>query len=93
MENSKLDKARRKTLNAFPRRRFRLDKDILKFRVYIYGQEFWMDLNNVEKLTSGTIQQYIDEVEDDALTQMEKSLVDGFKGCLAEVLKREEEAR
>ncbi|KAK1356084.1 hypothetical protein POM88_049340 [Heracleum sosnowskyi] len=92
-EDSKLDKARRSTLNAFPGRRFKMDKDILKFRVYIYGQENWLDLQDAQQSISKVIQQYIDEIEDDTLSPMEISLVESLRNLVAEALKGEEERR
>ncbi|KAK1397632.1 hypothetical protein POM88_007495 [Heracleum sosnowskyi] len=92
-EDSKLDKARRSTLNAFPDRRFKMDKNILKFRVYIYGQENWLDLQDAQQSISKVIQQYIDEIEDDALSPMEVYLVESLRNLVVEALKGEEERR
>ncbi|KAK1383892.1 hypothetical protein POM88_021627 [Heracleum sosnowskyi] len=92
-EDSKLDRARRSTLNSFLGRRFKLDQGTLQFRIYVFGQEMWMDLNDAQQVNSRTAQQYIDEIKDDAFSPMEISMVDGLRRCVVEALKREGEAR
>ncbi|KAK1352438.1 hypothetical protein POM88_053377 [Heracleum sosnowskyi] len=92
-EDSKLDKSRRKTLNAYPERRFKLVEGKLKFRIYAFGQELWIDLQDARVCLSKVVQKYIDEMEDDAISPDEKALVEGLKEILKEALNREDEAR
>ncbi|KAK1401081.1 hypothetical protein POM88_000686 [Heracleum sosnowskyi] len=92
-ENSKLDKSRRKTLNAYPGRRFKLVEGVLKFRTYAFGQELWTDLQDVRVCLSKAVQKYIDEIEDDAISPDEKTLMEGLKEILKEALNKEDVAR
>ncbi|KAK1393454.1 hypothetical protein POM88_012510 [Heracleum sosnowskyi] len=92
-EDSKLDKSRRKTLNAYPGRRFKLIEGILKFRTYAFDKDLWMDLQDAKVCLSKAIHKYIDEIEDDAISPDEKALVEGLKEILTEALNRENEAR
>ncbi|KAK1356048.1 hypothetical protein POM88_049304 [Heracleum sosnowskyi] len=92
-ESSKLDDQRRVSLNAYPGSRFKLINEELHFRSYPFDQEQWMNLRDVNFLVSPTIKKIIDEIEDAAVTPAEISLVEGLRGCLAEALKRESEAR
>ncbi|KAK1394279.1 hypothetical protein POM88_013335 [Heracleum sosnowskyi] len=92
-EDSKLDKSRRKTLNAYPGRRFKLVNDALKFRTYAFGQELWIDLQDARVCLSKVVQKYIDEIEDDAISPDEIAMVEGLKEILKEALNREDEAR
>ncbi|KAK1356006.1 hypothetical protein POM88_049262 [Heracleum sosnowskyi] len=92
-EDSKLDKQRRKSLNAYPGSRFKLINEELHFRTYPYDIEQWMNLRDVSSLLSPSIKKIIDEVEDDAVSATEISLVESLRGCLAEALKREDVAR
>ncbi|KAK1358953.1 hypothetical protein POM88_043427 [Heracleum sosnowskyi] len=92
-EDSKLDKQRRKSLNAYPGSRFKLINEELHFRTYPYDIEQWLNLRDVSSLLSPSIKKIIDEVEDDAVSAAEISLVESLRGCLAEALKREDVAR
>ncbi|KAK1395050.1 hypothetical protein POM88_014106 [Heracleum sosnowskyi] len=92
-DNSKLDKPRRKTLNAYPGRRFKLIEGKLKFRTFAFGQELWTDLQDAKVCLSKAVQKYIDEIEDDVISPDEKALVEGLKEVLKEALNREDEAR
>ncbi|KAK1368540.1 hypothetical protein POM88_034632 [Heracleum sosnowskyi] len=92
-EDSKLDKQRRKSLNAYPGSRFKLINEELHFRTYPYDIEQWLNLRDVSSLISPSIKKIIDEVEDDAVSAAEISLVESLRGCLAEALKREDVAR
>ncbi|KAK1379459.1 hypothetical protein POM88_026203 [Heracleum sosnowskyi] len=92
-EDSKLDKQRRKSLNAYPGRRFKLINEELHFRTYPYDIEQWLNLRDVSSLISPSIKKIIDEVEDDAVSAAEISLVESLRSCLAEALKREDAAR
>ncbi|KAK1401756.1 hypothetical protein POM88_001361 [Heracleum sosnowskyi] len=56
-------------------------------------QEQWMDLQDAQQVSSKIAQQYIDEIEDDAISPMEISLVESLKSYVAEASRREEEAR
>ncbi|KAK1385163.1 hypothetical protein POM88_022898 [Heracleum sosnowskyi] len=92
-EDSRLDKQRRKSLNAYPGSRFKLINEELHFRTYPYDIEQWLNLRDVSSLLSPSIKKIIDEVEDDAVSAAEISLVESLRGCLAEALKREDVAR
>ncbi|KAK1389323.1 hypothetical protein POM88_017501 [Heracleum sosnowskyi] len=92
-EDSKLDKQRRKSLNAYPGRRFKLINEELHFRTYPYDIEQWLNLRDVSFLISPSIKKIIDEVEDDAVSAAEISLVESLRSCLAEALKREDATR
>ncbi|KAK1391982.1 hypothetical protein POM88_011038 [Heracleum sosnowskyi] len=92
-EDSKLDKQRRKSLNAYPGSRFKLINEELHFRTYPYDIEQWLNLRDVSSLISPSIKKIIDEVEDDAVSAAEISLVESLRSCLAEALKREDVAR
>ncbi|KAK1394766.1 hypothetical protein POM88_013822 [Heracleum sosnowskyi] len=92
-EDSKLDKQRRKSLNAYPGSRFKLINEELHFRTYPYDIEQWLNLRDVSSLISSSIKKIIDEVEDDVVSAAEISLVESLRGCLAEALKREDVAR
>jgi hypothetical protein len=92
-EDSKLDKQRRMSLNAYPGNRFKLINEELHFRSYPYDQEQWLNLRDASSLLSPTIKKLIEEIEDAAVTAAEISLVEGLRGCLEEALKREDVAR
>ncbi|KAK1395771.1 hypothetical protein POM88_005634 [Heracleum sosnowskyi] len=92
-EDSKLDKQRRRSLNAYPGSRFKLISEELHFRTYPYDLEQWLNLRDASSLISPTIKQIIEEVEDAAVSVAEISLVEGLRGCLVEALKREDVAR
>ncbi|KAK1357148.1 hypothetical protein POM88_050404 [Heracleum sosnowskyi] len=92
-ECSKLDKQRRMSLNAYPGSRFKLILEELHFRSYPYDLELWMNLRDANSLISPTIKKIIKEIQYDAVTPAEISLVEGLKGCLVEALKREDVAR
>ncbi|KAK1361347.1 hypothetical protein POM88_045821 [Heracleum sosnowskyi] len=92
-EDAKLDKPRRKTLNAYPGRRFKPIEGKLKFRTYAFRQELWTDLQDARVCLSKIVQKYIDEIEDDDVSPDEKAIVEGLKEVLQEALRREEEAR
>ncbi|KAK1360633.1 hypothetical protein POM88_045107 [Heracleum sosnowskyi] len=92
-EDSKLDKSRRKTLNAFPGSRFKDFNGTLKFRTHAFGKELWMDLQDARVCLSKTLQKHIDEIEDEAITPDEITLVEELREVLKEALNRENEAR
>ncbi|KAK1365590.1 hypothetical protein POM88_041151 [Heracleum sosnowskyi] len=92
-ENSKLDKQRRMTLNAYPESRFKLIHKELHFRSYPFDKEQWLNLRDASSLISPTINKIIEEIEDAAVTPAEISLVEGLRGCLLEDLRREEVTR
>ncbi|KAK1379196.1 hypothetical protein POM88_025940 [Heracleum sosnowskyi] len=92
-EDSKLDKQRRRTLNAYPGSRFKLINEELHFRTYPYDIEQWLNLRDASSLLSPTIKKIIEEVEDAAVSAAEISLIEGLKSCLVEALKREDVAR
>ncbi|KAK1380505.1 hypothetical protein POM88_027249 [Heracleum sosnowskyi] len=92
-ECSKLDKQRRMSLNAYRGSRFKLIHEELHFRSYPFDQEQWLNLRDASSLISPTIKKIIEEIEDDAVTPAEISLVEGLRGCLVEALKREDITR
>ncbi|KAK1372916.1 hypothetical protein POM88_029109 [Heracleum sosnowskyi] len=92
-DDSKLDKSRRKTLNAYPRRRFKLVEGNLKFRTFAFGQELWTDVQDAKVCLSKVVQKYIDEIEDDATFPDEISMVEGLREILKEALNKEDVAR
>ncbi|KAK1395446.1 hypothetical protein POM88_014502 [Heracleum sosnowskyi] len=92
-EDSKLDKSRRKTLNAFPGSRFNDFNGTLKFRTHAFGKELWLDLQDARVCLSKTLQKHIDEIEDEAITPDEITLVEELREVLKEALNRENEAR
>jgi hypothetical protein len=92
-EDPSLDRKRRETLNAYPGRRFKLERGVLKFRIFVYGKALWMHPTDVKLLSSNLIKQYIDEIEDDAFLPEEKAVVEKLKESLREALNREDAAR
>ncbi|KAK1363981.1 hypothetical protein POM88_039542 [Heracleum sosnowskyi] len=92
-EDSKLDKSRRKTLNAYPRSRFKDFNGTLKFRTHAFGKDLWMDLQDARVCLSKTIRKHIDEIEDEAITSDEIALVEGLREVLKEALNIEDEGR
>ncbi|KAK1369046.1 hypothetical protein POM88_035138 [Heracleum sosnowskyi] len=92
-ENSKLDKQRRMSLNAYRGSRFKLIHEELHFRSYPFDQEQWLNLRDASSLISPTIKKIIEEIEDVAVTPAEISLVEGLRGSLVEALRREEVTR
>ncbi|KAK1364712.1 hypothetical protein POM88_040273 [Heracleum sosnowskyi] len=92
-EDSKMDKQRRRTLNAYPGKRLKLINEELHFRTYPYDIEQWLNLRDASSLLSPTIKKIIEEVEDAAVFAAEISLIEGLRGCLVEALKREDVAR
>ncbi|KAK1378074.1 hypothetical protein POM88_024818 [Heracleum sosnowskyi] len=92
-EDSKLDKQRRRTLNAYPGSRFKLINEELHFRTYPYDIVQSLNLRDASSLLSPTIKKIIEEVEDAAVSAAEISLIEGLKSCLVEALKREDVAR
>ncbi|KAK1378960.1 hypothetical protein POM88_025704 [Heracleum sosnowskyi] len=92
-EDSKLDKQRRMSLNAYRGSRFKLIHEELHFRSYPFDQEQWLNLRDASSLISPTIKKIIEEIEDAAVTPAEICLVEGLRGCLVEALRREEVTR
>ncbi|KAK1384765.1 hypothetical protein POM88_022500 [Heracleum sosnowskyi] len=92
-EDSKLDKQRRMSLNAYRGSRFKLIHEELHFRSYPFHQEQWLNLRDASSLISPTIKKIIEEIEDAAVTPAEISLVEGLRGSLVEALRREEVTR
>ncbi|KAK1378669.1 hypothetical protein POM88_025413 [Heracleum sosnowskyi] len=92
-EDSKLDKQRRMSLNAYRGSRFKLIHEELHFRSYPFDQEQWLNLMDASSLISPTIKKIIEEIEDAAVTPAEISLVEGLRGSLVEALRREEVTR
>ncbi|KAK1383257.1 hypothetical protein POM88_020992 [Heracleum sosnowskyi] len=92
-EDSKLDKQRRMSLNAYRGRRFKLINEELHFRSYPFDQEQWLNLRDASSLISPTIKKIIEEIEDAAVTPAEISLVEGLRSSLVEALRREEVTR
>ncbi|KAK1392583.1 hypothetical protein POM88_011639 [Heracleum sosnowskyi] len=92
-EDSKLDKQRRMSLNAYRGSRFKLIHEELHFRSYPFDQEQWLNLRDASSLISPTIKKIIEEIEDAAVTPAEISLVEGLTGSLVEALRREEVTR
>ncbi|KAK1404015.1 hypothetical protein POM88_003620 [Heracleum sosnowskyi] len=91
-EDSKLDKSRRKTLNAHPGSRFKDFNGTLKFKTHAFGKELWMDFQDARVCLSKTVQKHIDEIEDETITPDEIALVEGLREVLKEALNREDEA-
>ncbi|KAK1357954.1 hypothetical protein POM88_051210 [Heracleum sosnowskyi] len=58
-EDSKLDKQRRRTLNAYPGSRFKLILEELHFRTYPYDIEQWLNLRDASSLLSPTIKKIL----------------------------------
>ncbi|KAK1397548.1 hypothetical protein POM88_007411 [Heracleum sosnowskyi] len=81
-EDSKLDKSRRKTLNAYPGSRFKDFNGTLKFKTHAFGKDLWMDLQDARACLSKTVQKHFDEIEDEAITPDEKALVEGLREVL-----------
>ncbi|KAK1356526.1 hypothetical protein POM88_049782 [Heracleum sosnowskyi] len=92
-EDSKLDKQRRMSLNAYRGSRFKLIHEELHFRSYPFDQEQWLNLRDASSLISPTIKKIIEEIEDAAVTPAEISLVEGLRSSLVEALRREEVTR
>ncbi|KAK1397873.1 hypothetical protein POM88_007736 [Heracleum sosnowskyi] len=92
-EDSKLDRSRRKTLHAYPGSRFKVFEGTLKFRTHAFGKDLWMDLQDARVCLSKTVQKHLDEIEDEAITPDEKTLVEELREVLKEALNREDEAR